>query len=146
MRGPALRQLVPLRSLLLVLLVLLAVGRLRLPVVVLRLARPGGRVRLAPLLRGRLAVLEAAETRLLPGQVLLGTRPGAGFRSLLLVLLVFGVGRADGGQSVVTGPVPVPLVRVVLAGFVVLRSLVAGRLLLLRRRLGAGARPPSRRR
>lgn len=106
------------------LLVLLALGRLRLPVVVLGL--PGGGV--------RVAVLEAAEPRLLPGQVLLRTRPGTGLRALLLMLLVFGVGGADVRQSVVAGrPVPVTVVGVVLPGIariVVLRALVAGRLLL----------------
>lgn len=86
---------VALRSLLLLvrlplLLVLRALGHLRLPVVVLRLLRAGGRV--------RVALLEAAEAGLLPGQVLLGARPGAGLGALLLVVRV---GGAHGRQAVV---------------------------------------------
>jgi hypothetical protein len=77
------------------LLVTLALGRLR-PVVVLRLLGAPAAVRLAPLLRGGVAVLESAEPRLLPGKVFLGARPRAGVGSLLLVGRAVGMPSSEG--------------------------------------------------
>lgn len=141
------------------LLVPLALGRLR-PVVVLRLLRAAGAVGLAPLLgglvavavrgllavrlglavavgRGLLAIPVPPVLRLLPGEVLLGTRPGARLGALLLVV---GVGRAGRRHPVVGGPVAVTVVRVVVRVLALLPRVAVALLALVHRGCRRGGR------